>query len=308
MSLKDFQQTTALGPDALFLLEGATFDTLPGGRHKPKQIVIDALPLTKVPVAMREMGWHTSAALMQRWFDSPAWEMPEEWKEDHGQPAPMELSRAHCDEHLVKMSWAMGYERCQAAVKEAESRLATPNAVRRLRDLLRELGWKEGDIVSLGSTSHSAREMDALSQLNYAPFGSTEDPLDDMYGALGSATLKVGVVGKTFTEQDCETGKTRNYFKVEYAGFYIRDHYDFNGIQFLGIWTENKILTKNEMLRAAIPSGQSIYKWATDEFALVRNGHFRDYRAKTSMGGDYVIYSDILWRKLDRTIDLDVLP
>lgn len=308
MSLKDFQQTTALGPDALFMLEGATFDTSPGGRHRPKQIVINALPLTKVPVAMRRMGWHTSAALMQRWFDSPGWEMPEAWKTNDGQPAPLGLSNAHCDESIVKMSWAMGYERCQAAVKEAESRLTTPNAVKRLRDLLREFGWKEGDVVSLGSISHSAREMDAFAQLNFTTFGGTEDPLDDMYGALGAATLKVGVVGQTFTKQDPETGKIRNYFKVEYAGFYIRDNYDFNGIQFLGIWTEDKVLTKNEMFRAAIPSGQSIYKWANDEFALVQNYNFRGYRSKTSMGGDYVIYSDILWRKLDRTIDLDILP
>ncbi|OLS60198.1 DUF6402 family protein [Pseudomonas putida] len=308
MSLKDFQQTTALGPDALFLLDGVTFDTSLGGRHRPKQIMINALPLSKVPVAMRKMGWHTSAALMQRWFDSPGWEMPESWKKDYGHPAPMGLTRAQCDESLVKMSWAMGYERCRAAVKEAESRLTTPNAVKRLRDLLRELGWKEGDVVSLGSISHSAREMDAFSQLNYTAFGSTEDPLDDMYGALGTATLKVGVVGQTFTKQDCETGRTRNYFKVEYAGFYIRDHYDFNGIQFLGIWTEDKVLTKSEMLRAAVPSGQSIYKWANDEFALVRNDHFRGYRAKTRMGGDYIIYSDILWKKLDRMIDLDVQP
>lgn len=64
MSLKDFQQTTALGPDALFLLEGATFDTSPGGHHRPKQIVINALPLSKLPVAMRRMGWYTSAALV----------------------------------------------------------------------------------------------------------------------------------------------------------------------------------------------------------------------------------------------------
>ena len=308
MSLKDFQQTTALGPDALFMLEGATFDTSPGGRHRPKQIVVNALPLTKVPVAMRRMGWHTSAALMQRWFDSPGWEMPEAWKTHDGHPAPLGLSNAHCDESIVKMSWAMGYERCRAAVKVAESRLTTPNAVQRLRNLLGRLGWREGDVVSLGSISHSAREMDAFSQLNFTTFGSTEDPLDDMYGALGEATLKVGVVGQTFTRQNSVTGKIRNYFKVEHAGFYIRDNYDFNGIQFLGIWTEDKVLTRSEMLRAATPSGQSIYKWATDEFALVRNGHFRGYRAKTRMGGDYVIYSDILWRKLDRTIDLDILP
>lgn len=305
MSLKDFQPTTALGPDALFLLENATFETKPGGHHQPTQIVINALPLTRLPVAMRKMGWHTSAALMQRWFDSPGWQMPGAWKTDGGHPAPLELSNAQCDESLVKMSWALGFERCQTAVKEAESLLTTPNAIKRLRNLLEEIGWTKNNIVSLGSTRFSAREIDASSQVNFVTLGTTLDPLDDMYGALGVATLKIGVVGQTFAKEDAETRRSRNYFRVEYVGLYIRDNYDFNGLQFLGIWTEDRVLKKNEMVRTVLPSGQSIYKWATDEFALVQNKDFREYRDKTRMGGDYVLYSDVLWKRLDKIIDLD---
>ncbi|OLS64320.1 DUF6402 family protein [Pseudomonas putida] len=304
MSLKDFQQTTALGPDALFLLEGVTFDTSPGGRHRPKQIVINALPLSKVPVAMRKMGWHTSAALMQRWFDTPGWEMPEQWKSEQGQPVATDLPTTRCDETIVKMSWAMGFERCQAAVSRAESALTTPNAINRLKSLLEQAGWKKSGVVTLGSPDFSAREIDASSQVNYAVLGTLSDTLDDMYGALGIATLKVGVAGKTFSKIDSETQRVRNYFQTEHIGFYIRDHYDFNGIQFLGIWTEDRVLTKPEMMRAAVPSGQSIYNWATDEFALIRNNDFRKYREKTGMGGDYVIYSDVLWKKSNMVIDL----
>lgn len=308
MSLKDFQHTNALGPDTQFLLENATLDTWPGGRHQPKEIVINALPLTKVPVAMRRMGWHTSAALMQRWFDSPGWQMPAAWKTDRGQPKPMELPLAQCDEHLVKMAWAMGFERCKIAVKEAESYLSTPKAIIRLKELLERAGWQQSSTVVLGSLHHSAREIDATSQVNFIPLGSSDDPLDDMYGALGIATLKIGVVGKTFTEEDPETHLSRSYFQVEYIGFYIRDNYDFNGLQFLGIWTEDRVLSKMDMTRAALPSGQSLYKWANDEFALVTNNDFRKYREKTAMGGDYVLYSDVLWRKIDKTIDLGEAP
>lgn len=304
MSLKDFQQTTALGPDALFLLENATLDTSPGGHERPKQIVINALPLSKLPVAMRNMGWHTSAALMQRWFDSPGWQMPETWKEEDGQPAPLEIPSAQCEENFVKMSWAMGFDRCRVAVRKAESMLTTPNAVSRLKTLLNNRGWNNSGIISLGDRSFSAREIEDSAQINFVQLGSTDDPLDDMYGALGIATLKVGVVGRTFTKKDPETRQLKNYFHVEHIGYYIRDHYDFNGIQFLGIWTNDRVLTKPEMIRAALPSGQSIYKWTTDEFALVMNKDFRNYRHKTSMGGDYIIYSDVLWRKVDRVIDL----
>ncbi|MDU9393382.1 DUF6402 family protein [Pseudomonas sp. zfem002] len=308
MSLKDFQQTTALGPDALFLLEGATFDTSPGGQHRPKQIVINALPLTKLPVAMRKMGWHTSAALMQRWFDSPGWKMPESWKSDYGQPSPMVLAQAQCDEHLVKMSWAMGFERCQIAVSKAELALTTPNAIVRLKTLLQKVGWKNRGTVKLGCPTFSAREIDASSQINFVTLGTNTDTLDDMYGALGIATLKIGVAGRTFSKIAPDTQKLRNYFQVEHIGFYIRDHYDFNGPQFLGIWTANRVLSKKEMLRSSLPSGQSIYKWATDEFALIQNSDFRNYREQIGMGGDYVLYSDVLWKKVDKIIDLGEAP
>ncbi|MGO3031306.1 DUF6402 family protein, partial [Pseudomonas helleri] len=41
-------------------------------------------------------------------------------------------------------------------------------------------------------------------------------------------------------------------------------------------------------------------------FAAVTNGDFRDYRDKTGKGGDFVIYSDVLWRNSGQIIDLGV--
>lgn len=76
----------------------------------------------------------------------------------------------------------------------------------------------------------SAREMDGISQVNAVPFGKASDSLDDMYGALGSATLKVEVVGEAFHEKSFFTRKSRHLFRVQYIGLYIRDHYDFNGV------------------------------------------------------------------------------
>ncbi|MDU9394012.1 DUF6402 family protein [Pseudomonas sp. zfem002] len=307
MSLKDFQQTTALGPDALFLLENATLDTRPGRYHEPKQIVINALPLTKVPVAMRKMGWHTSAALMQRWFDSPGWQMPEAWKQTQTQPDPAHLNNAQCDEHIVKMDWAMNFQRCREAVAVAESRLSTPNTAKRLKVQLEKAGWRNEASFKLGSTDMTAKEMDGVSQVNFSRLGDEFDVLDDMYGALGFSTVKIGVVGKTFNVEDPITGNTKPHFKIEHIGLYIRDNYEFNGFQFLGIWTADRVLTKAEMLRAALPSGQSIYKWSTDAIALVENDDFRKYRNKTAMGGDYVLYSDILWKKIDKIVDLSIV-
>ncbi|MFD2644551.1 DUF6402 family protein [Pseudomonas japonica] len=304
MSLKDFQQTTALGPDALFLLENATLDTRPGRYHEPKQIVINALPLTKVPVAMRKMGWHTSAALMQRWFDSPGWQMPETWKNEKDQPAALGISRFQCEENIVKMDWAMSFRRCQEAVAVAESRITTPNAIDRLKKLLENAGWQQIGMTQLGSTSFSAREIDTFSQVNFAELGDLLDTLDDMYGALGQATVKVGVVGRTFSKEDPFTKIIRNHFRIEYLGFYIRDNYDFNGPQFLGIWALDRVMKKSETPVATLASMGSLFSAGENQIALVTNGDFRNYRGKTGMGGDFVIYSDVLWKKVDQVIDL----
>jgi len=294
MSLKDFQQTTALGPDALFLLED-TLDTQPGNHHPAKQIVIQALPLSKVPVAMRRMGWQTSAALMQRWFDSPAWQMPEEWKEEKTKPDPMSLESAHCDENIVKMSWAMRFDRCREAVAVAQSRISTPNAVFRLKELLKSAGWDGRSSMRLGNIEHSARQLDVSAQVNYALLGELSDPLDDMYGALGTALLKVCVSGKAFVREDSVSHRVDGYFEVERLGFYIRDQYDFNGFQFLGIWTENQILNGSELKKSLLSGDVPIFDIGGKPFAAVTNGDFRQYRKQVGMGGDFIVYSDVMW-------------
>ncbi|MFD2643447.1 DUF6402 family protein [Pseudomonas japonica] len=151
MSLNDFEQTNALGPDTLFALPNATLDTAPGKDHPPKKIVINRLALTRLPGAMRNMGWETAAALMQRWFDSPAWAMPEAWKEVETQPHPFTLRPENCDQSIVKMDWAMRFEHCRKAVTQAEAIIDTYNAKRLLKERLVAAGWSFDSPFELGS-------------------------------------------------------------------------------------------------------------------------------------------------------------
>jgi len=304
MSLNDFQQANALGRDAFYLLPQAESKTYAPTGTPPKQVVIQRLALSRLPAAMRNMGWDTAAALMQRWFESPAWQMPEEWKKPKTQPAPMSLSAAHCDASIVKMDWAMKFERCRSAVAMAESRLTTENGVKQLKDMLKKANWNGTGLLNLGSYNMSALQMDASSQINVAPLGETWDVLDDMYGALGKATVKVGVVGQAFCEEHPETKQARYLFRVEQLGFYIRDNYDFNGLQYLGTWTEDRVLTKTETVLTMTAHGQVIIRLKDGPFAAVTNGDFREYRNKIGKGGDFVIYSDVLWKKVGHIIDL----
>ncbi|MQT97806.1 DUF6402 family protein [Pseudomonas helleri] len=304
MSLNDFQRTNAGGPDALYQLPQANSHTYSPTDTPAKKVVVQSLALSRLPGAMRSMGWHTAAALMQRWFDSPAWAMPEAWKERKTQPDPLTLKPAQCDESIVKMEWAMGYERCRKAVDEAESLLTNPNGIERLKDLLKRSGWMGYGVRKLGSNLMSSLQMDVVSQVNFTRFGSTWATLDDMYGALGIAVLKVGVVGEAFTEVNPVTKQVRYLFHIEQVGFFIRDHYDFNGLQYLGTWTEDRVLTKAETAFTLSLHGQVVLRLKEGPFAAVTNGDFRDYRDKTGKGGDFIIYSDVLWRKSGQVIDL----
>ncbi|MDR0279101.1 MAG: DUF6402 family protein [Paucimonas sp.] len=304
MSLNDFEQTNALGPETLFTLPNATLETAPGKDHPPKKIMINRLALTRLPGAMRNMGWETAAALMQRWFDSPAWAMPNEWKEYETQPGSMSLSAAHCDDQIVKMEWAMQFESCRNAIRIAESRIETPKAISLLKKRLKAAGWVPNAPFDLGFFGMNSLQMDSISQVNIAEFGESSDTLDDLYGALGRATLKVGVVGIAYSEKDTATGVYYHYFRTSHIGFYIRDNYDFNGPQYLGTWTKNRVLTKAETILSLTPAGQSIIHIGSEPFAAISNPDFRAYRKKTGMGGDFVIYSDVMWRKHERIISL----
>jgi hypothetical protein len=304
MSLNDFQRANALAHDAFYLLPQAESQTYAPTGTPPKQVVIERLPLTRLPAAMRSMGWDTAAALMQRWFDSPAWQMPEAWKKKETQPDPTSLPAARCDESIVKMDWAMKFGRCRDAVAVAESRLTTANGITQLKERLEKAGWRGEGVFALGNKAVSARQMDASSQVNVAPLGELWDVLDDMYGALGKATVKVGVVGHAYTEEDSINGHTRYLFRVKHLGFYIRDHYDFNGLQYLGTWTEDRVLTKAETVFTMTAHGQVIVRLKDGPFAAVTNGDFREYRDKKGKGGDFIIYSDVLWKNVDQIIDL----
>ncbi|WP_440092884.1 DUF6402 family protein [Pseudomonas syringae] len=303
MSLNDFQRTNALGPDTYYALPQGASHTYAPTDTPAKEVTIQSLALSRIPGAMRNMGWDTAAALMQRWFDSPAWEMPEKWKVRKTQPDPLSLSPAQYDESIVKMEWAMQFERCRQAVEVAESRLTTPNALEQLETRLRKAGWQQLNQIKLGFYGMSAREMDSISQINFSLFGDAWDALDDMYGALGKATLKVGVVGKTTTKENTTTRQLKNYFNIEYIGFYIRDHYDFNGLQYLGTWTEDRVLTKTESIITLTPQGSIVINLKDWPFSAITNMHFRGYREKTGKGGDFLIYSNILWKQINKTIE-----
>lgn len=296
MSLNDFSNTNALESNVLFVLPEARSVMSPVSKTEPKRVAAQRLEITRIPQAMRNMGWVTSARLMERWFSTPAWDMPAQVKSSDYDKRNLDSSRL--DDTIVTMAWAMNFERFQKALSAVNrTSFFTPNGLKELKARLHE--WNGRDPYQLGYYGMPVRSFDALCRVNYAAFGDELDTLDDMYGALGFANAKIGVTGTAAVVDG------RRRFYVEHIGTYILDYYDFVGWQYLGTWTRDRVLTKAETVFAETYTGRRVVSYKDGPFAKVFNEDFRKFRARTGRGSDFVVLSDILWQRSQVVVDLD---
>ena len=250
-----------------------------------------------IPDAMRQMGWNVSADLMERWLHSPRWVLPQAWKSGEP-PDPASLSPAHMDQRIVRMSWAMTNPSVRIAMGALRTNMANGAARELLRKRMKALPWGTSTRTGFGSRQDSAVMLERTCQSNYENFGSKLDTLDDLYGALGMATLKVALIGEAIRDE--RTGRLA--LRVTHAGFYIRDTYDFAGAQYLGTWTKSGVLSKSQVLMNAVMDGLA-FRWGKP-VGHVSNRDFDSYRSSTGFGGDFMIYSDVHWEPLALTLDL----
>jgi hypothetical protein len=251
-----------------------------------------------IPGAMRQMGWGVSADLMERWLHSPAWVLPVEWK-GRSTPDPRQLPSGHVDQHTVRMSWAMTHPRVRTALTDLRAKMANGPARKVLAERVAGSAWGTSHRIGFGTPNDSAIQLEKTCQSNVEPFGANLDTMDDLYGSLGMATLKVALVGHAL--RDTRTGRLA--LQVTHAGFYIRDTYDFNDFQYLGAWTKNGVLSKAQMLMNAATDGMTL-QWVGEPIGNVFNHDFETYRCTTGFGGDFVIYSDVHWEPANLLLEL----
>jgi hypothetical protein len=251
-----------------------------------------------IPRAMRQMGWLVSAELMEHWLHAPAWVLPEVWKSGNP-PDPGRLSPSQLDQRIVRMSWAMSHQRVLSAMDTLRVKMANGAAREVLRKRMADLSWGPDNRAVFGSRQDSAIQLERTCQSNIEAFGGKLDTMDDLYGSLGMATLKVALIGEA--RRDARTGRIT--LKVTDAGFYIRDTYDFNDFQYLGTWTERGVLNKAQMLMNTALDGMA-FRWGGEPIGNVYNHDFDTYRGTTGFGGDFVIYSDVFWESANLLLDL----
>lgn len=273
----------------------AVTTTRPSGTDNGHVVKLDILHLDDIPGAMDAMGWPVSARMMRRWFANPLWQMPAAVR--NGEISPMTLEPSQYDDQIIRMDWVLGYPRAREACQWLLANWATPAGVKRLRERLINIGWHEGrrNVIRLGSTHLSARELEAISQVNYAEFGSKLDILDDLYGALGIALLKLAVVGQTLPVLG------GSVFRVERVGIYVRDTYDFSDSwppEPLGVWGRSRCLSKAETAAYMASYMAGAFGALAREFSgfvPVFNRDFRRWQRAQRSGGDFMVYSDVKW-------------
>ena len=222
--------------------------------------------LPRIPVIMKRRGWATAAALMQRWFDGPP-------SDNRSAQIP--------DTTDVKMDWVLGFERAKKVYDllvrdRIWSNFASRLEISHMLQGRARVATAAGPFGNLNSSVVSVNK----NYINERAVVSSplSDPLDDLFGALGSFNFRVAVEGKMAPVQPSGWD-----ISIEKVGIYVHDSYDFQDdhwySQPLGFWSFDGAGDVSKL--------PGLHSYA------VANSSFRDYRAAKRHGGDFWVYSNL---------------
>lgn len=182
-------------------------------------------------------------------------------------------------------------------MQQLQTTWSSPAGIKQLKVRIdRAASRHYGQCWRFGNLGLSAKELDDSCQVNYLLFGKIGDPMDDFYGAMGEAQIKIAVSGVV---TPADNGKMS--IEIDELGFYLRDSYDFqDGNSFisqpLGCWGFEGVEC-NTSLRGGINNEDEIAdippETASGRKYLVQNSDFQKWRTKNQRGGDFMIVSDV---------------
>lgn len=268
--------------------------------QQEKKVSVDFFHIDMIPNAMRKMGWEMAPKLMEHWFSIfPAYSFNKESKTELLNCDARSIPPSKVNDNIVKMAWANQYPQVKNGINELRSTWHTINSRKILKKHISKLDISEGETIKFGF-SDDVKELDATAQANFLIIGDKFDTINDWYGAIGNCNLKVCVRGTVNLLNDILT------LTIESLGFYIKDTYDFLdnhkfGIDIpesLGIWGKERILNKVETLSYMSSYGSGAFGLLVEifpGFVPVFNSDFRKWQKKHNTGGDYIVFSDLLW-------------
>ncbi|MDC9595157.1 DUF6402 family protein [Xenorhabdus sp. IM139775] len=260
--------------------------TVKGG--KVTEIEMDIFMLNEIPDAMDEMGWEVAPKLMRHWFETkPAFGFKnDEIKNQFMKEDATLIPKERVNDSIVKMEWAMNYQPVRRGFYSLKSKWASPRGIDLLRSRL-----KNSERIGY---SDSAIELDTYAQVNVKSIGSMADTINDYYGAIGKANLKLAVRGYV------DKIDSKDVFITEMLGFYIKDSYDFMTVgEPLGVWSRDGVLDKVKTVIFYGFYDKNLWKdlvtGGYSKYVPVSNDDFRAWQNKHNEGGDFIVFSDVLW-------------
>lgn len=276
--------------------------------------------VSDIPAAMDKMNWPVAAALMRHWFKGNPWPVPgggmDPKVKAHAAWPPLQ----YIEENIVKMKWVAGFDRAKSVIDDL--RINWNNSAAQLQiknNIAREYSGRPAGCYRLtfdGLASKAERFGYFNSRaVTFSQVGN--DELNDLRGALANFNIRVVAEGGVDVYHD------RVIFTPDTLAFYVEDNYDFNDdgawiSQPLGYWNFEGIAPsvteatlhnagvdgitrsiENQSLFGMSESNQRRYQdIQRKRYFLVQNNDFVKYRAAYGKGGDFRVFSDVLYERL----------
>lgn len=285
-----------------------------------KKVKYPVMYLNEIVGALKKMNWPVSAQMMKRWFDNPEWEMTDRTPRNEGILFYTKLRQTNperVDNTTITMDWARGYPQVTKAIEEMTNTWNTVKGRKRLVDLLKRAKWSPGmPWFEFGDRLGDAIVQEDNYYVNNKPFGGYWETMNDYYGAVLFANLRIALTGRAFYD----SATKKDYFDVKEMGFYLKDTWDFNSVGGedetigVGVWSRDRVLSKAETaqyytMRTAAMGSTVAYILFIKQFAgfvPVKNADFGRWRDKNKTGGDYYVFSDIYWVKPKEYIRIEL--
>ncbi|KOO13042.1 hypothetical protein AKJ18_20675 [Vibrio xuii] len=247
-----------------------------------------------------KLGWPKSAEVMRKWFSLPARAMTTgEKKGDYP------YVNSHIDSIMFNWQWLESFER----VRKAKEALLSDEVLwaKAARKVLNGKTKEHSNNLThkiIDNRALTIAELHERWQFQFTEVGYELGAVDDLYGSLGNFALYAAIHKANLYEED-----GLRFLRVTEIAIYMRDTYDFIGGQYLGHWDFDGM---------AINAAGGLFNLNDLEWKLPTwnpklgaieafgNQDFREYREGCNMGGDLVLFSDIITVDVDESIEINL--
>ncbi|KIF64214.1 MULTISPECIES: DUF6402 family protein [Pseudomonas] len=298
----------------------------PASKKTGQIVTARKFAVTDIPGAMDKMNWPVAAKLMRYWFEGSPWATADGGMDELTKSHKKEPIDPYVESSIVKMAWVLKFDRANKAFNELKAKWNSPNALIRMRkELPAKLAGKVDGAYQ--QKFASAREAEKFGYTNTVPVQTSNLNmflLDELRGALANFNMRVIAEGEIIIA----SGKIS--FLVNRLGYYIDDSYDFSDVgtrfsQPLGYWNYDGVddpvtsngsnflsaIGKAEMARTAAMRGEDVQAAFKDidgkRYHLIQNSDFIEYREKHGKGGDFTVYSDVLYESVTPPVLIKVV-